>query len=151
MTDHPAEGPAVDDDAFLARFEDGTWPAGQWRHREHLKVAYLYVTRHPLADAIDRMRAGVRALNASHGTIDGPDSGYHETLTQAWMHLVHLAVQAHGPQANADAFVDAHPELLVKQAVLRFYSRERIRSAAARQGFVAPDLAPFTALPTVTA
>ena len=34
------------------------------------------------------MRAGIQAYNAVHNIKDSPTSGYHATVTQAWLRLV---------------------------------------------------------------
>jgi hypothetical protein len=133
----------VDDETLLARFEDCTWPLEDWHQREHIKIAYMYLCRHPLAAATDKMRAGVRAFNAAHQLPDLLHSGYHETMTQAWMHLVDVTLREFGPGENADAFVDKHTQLLSKRALLFFYSRDLIMSAEAKYGFMHPDLTPF--------
>jgi hypothetical protein len=70
-------------------------------------------------------------------------SGYHETMTQAWMRLVDLTLREFGPGECADAFVDKQTQLLSKRAVLFFYSRDYIMSAEAKSQFVQPDLTPF--------
>jgi hypothetical protein len=54
----------VDDREFLERFEALTLSFDRWTHRAHVKVAYLYAMRYPLAESIDRMRAGIKAYNA---------------------------------------------------------------------------------------
>src|SRR5204863_5727478 len=74
---------------------------------------------------------------------DAIDRGYHETMTQAWMRLVHFTLQEFGPKESADAFLDEHTQLLSKRALRFFYSRERIVSAEAKHEFVEPDLARF--------
>src|SRR5690349_20942969 len=124
------------DDEFLARFESAAWPLENWHHREHIKAAYLYLCRHPLDEAIDRMRAGIKALNAAHGVPEEPTRGYHETMTVAWMRLVRLTLSEFGPTATADEFLDKQSQLLSKRALLFFYSRDRIMSLEARQRFV---------------
>ena len=131
------------DDAFLIRFERCEFSREEWRHREHLKAAYLYLLRFPFAEALDRMRAGVQALNARHKVPEAIDRGYHETLTCCWMRLVHCALCEAGPAASADAFLDQHTQLLAKRAALFFYSRDRILSADAKARWVEPDLAPL--------
>ncbi|HEV2211135.1 MAG TPA: hypothetical protein VG167_20410 [Verrucomicrobiae bacterium] len=134
----------MDDDTFLAKFENGTWPLGQWHHREHIKVAYLYLCRYGLELAIQKMCCGIKAFNAAHQVPESPTGGYHETMTQAWMRLVYLTLCEFGPSETADAFLESQPQLLSKRALLFFYSRALIMSAAAKRQFVAPDL---TALP----
>lgn len=133
----------MNDESFLRRFEGCEFSMDEWHHREHLKTAYLYLLRLSYADALDRMRAGLRALNAAQKVPDALDRGYHETLTQGWMRLVHCALCESGPAESADAFLDQHTQLLAKRALRFFYSRDRIMSWEARTQFVEPDLAPL--------
>ena len=133
----------MDDESFMAAFEAQTFPLEKWHHREHIRIAYLYLVRLPMDEAIQRVRSGIQALNAAHKVPDALDRGYHETMTQAWMRLVHCTLNEFGPAENADAFVDKHTQLLAKRALLFFYSRDRIMSAEAKRGFVEPDLAPL--------
>ena len=132
-----------DDDQFLTTFEERTLPFRQWTHRAHLRVAWLFLSRLPYDVALDRMRSGIQAYNAAHRVPDGPDRGYHETTTVAFMRLIHARLN-HGATATSfDEFCSAHPDLLDKHVLLQFYSRERIMSAEAKHGFVEPDLCPF--------
>lgn len=133
----------MNDDEFLAAFEDCSLPFEQWTHRAHVRVAYLYSSRHDLESAIDRMRAGIKAYNKATDTPEAIDRGYHETITQAFMRLVFTANLQSGPHESSDAFCEAHPELLAKQALLTFYSRDRIMSWEAKQAFMEPDLMPL--------
>jgi len=132
-----------DDDHFIAEFEACRWPLEKWHHRDHVKLAYLYLLRHGLDGAASRLRDGIRAHNAAHHIPDRPDSGYHETMTQAWLRLVHLALCEYGPAASADEFVEQHPELSEKKTLRLFYSRELFMSPRAKREFVEPDLAPL--------
>jgi ribosomal protein S18 acetylase RimI-like enzyme len=134
------------DDAFLRAFEECTLPAAGWNHRAHVRVAYLYASRHGLADAIERMRASIQRYNAASQTPDTLDRGYHETITLAFMRLIFAANLHTGPHADSRAFCERHPELLDKQALSRFYSRDRIKTWDAKQSFAFPDRCP---LPTV--
>jgi hypothetical protein len=132
-----------DDETFLEQFEAGTWPLESMHHREHVKLAYLYLCRYPLDAATARIRSSIQAFNAAHNVPEGMDRGYHETMTQAWMHLIHCTLEEFGPAENSDAFVDKHTQLLSKRALLFFYSRDHIMSAEAKQRFVEPDLSPL--------
>ncbi len=131
------------DDTFLTAFEDGSFPFAEWRHRAHIKVAYLYLTRFDFTTARERVRAGIQTYNRAHKVPEGPDRGYHDTVTVAWMHLVHVTLQQHGGAATADAFLDAHPELLEKKVLRFFYSASRITSPEAKARFIEPDLTNF--------
>ena len=137
----------MDDEEHLRRFEDHSLPHAQWTHRAHLKVAYLYLLRRPYPEALERMRTGIQAYNAAHGIQDTPTGGYHETLTQVWLQLVHTALRQFGPAESADAFFDAQTQLSDKRTPLLFYSRERLMSAEAKRMFMEPDLAPLPRAP----
>ena len=141
------EEPAMDDENFIKRFEAAAIPRGEWRHRDHIRAAYLYLRRHPFDEATDRIRTSIQNLNATHQTPETLKRGYHETITQAWMRLVHCALCQFGPRDTADAFLDEQSQLLSKRALLLFYSRDRLMSAAAKARFVEPDLAPLPKSP----
>src|SRR6478609_9349612 len=54
------------DQTFLQEFEVQRWPLDQWHHRDHLKLAYLYLRRYPLDEAAAKIRDGIKAHNAAH-------------------------------------------------------------------------------------
>jgi len=132
----------LNDDEFLAAFEART--IEEFHHRDHIKVAYLYLRRYPLDEAIAKVRAGLQALAAAWGApTDDLEKGYHETMTQAWVRLVHLTL-GHCEEAEcADDFCDRQPKLMQKTHLQLFYSRERLISWEASRVFVEPDLASF--------
>lgn len=133
----------TDDETFLRDFEARRWPLEKWHHRDHVKIAYLYLRRYPFDQAAARIRDGIQSHNAVHNVPDSPTSGYHETMTQAWLRLVDLVIREYGPAHDADAFVDEHPELSQKKTLRLFYSRQRFMSPEAKVSFVEPDLAPL--------
>ena len=131
------------DEAFLKAFEDCTLPFEQWKHRAHLKVAYLYLRHLPYAPALDKIRANIRRYNAATNTPETLERGYHETMTVAWLRLVDFTLRAYGPAASAEEFLDAQEQLLNRKALRFFYSRDRLLSWQAKAVFVKPDLTPF--------
>ncbi len=134
---------AMDDEGFLAKFEAGQWPLEEWHHRQHIKVAYLYLRRHPFEDAVARVREKIQAHNAARGIPEGPTSGYHETMTQAWMRLVYLTLCEYGAAESADAFFERSPQLSEKKTLRLFYSRDCFMAPRAKTEFVEPDLGAF--------
>ena len=111
-------------------------------------MGYLYLCRYRWPDALDRVRSGIQALNAVHQTPERIDRGYHETITQAFLRLLHAALIEDVRFGSSGEFCDRHPELLGKGVLLRFYSKERLFSAAAKHGFFEPDLAVLPAIGT---
>jgi hypothetical protein len=131
------------DAEFLQAFEAQRLPLDQWHHRDHIRLAYLYLRQLPFDQAAARIRAGIKAHNAAHAIPDLPTSGYHETMTIAWLRLVAMVLHEYGPEQTADAFCDAHPELLQKKILRMFYSKDLFMSSRAKAEFVEPDLAPL--------
>ena len=134
----------MNDTELLRQFEDQTLPYEQWTHRAHVKVAFLYARDHPFSIALDKVRCGIKAYNAAQRIPEGPNSGYNETTTVAFMHLVAATLAAYGeviPTPDAETFCDAHPHLLSKHILRLFYSPERRKHPDAKTTFVEPDLA----------
>ena len=125
-------------DAFNGRSLSST----EWTHRAHLSVAWMHLDRFVLDEAHLRFRGAIIRLNAVHGVEETPARGYHETLTRTWLSIV--AGARSGPRApDAEAFCQAHPELLARDLPLAFYTRDRLFSIEARAMFVPPDRAPL--------
>ena len=116
---------------------------GGFGHREHLELAWTFLSRYDVAEAQQAMVAAIRHLAGAHGM---PER-YHETITVTWVHLVAVH-RERWDGANFDAFM-ARPEnepLLERRLLSGHYSAELMTSPEARAGWVAPDLARLPAL-----
>jgi hypothetical protein len=136
----------MSDEEFLKSFEATMLPFEQWTHRAHVKVAYLYLKRHPFEEALQRLRDGIKAYNAAHRVAESPTSGYNETTTRAFLHLIAATMGAYGgtfPTETADAFCESHPQLMTRHALRLFYSPQRRMHPLAKTQFIEPDLAPL--------
>ena len=136
----------MNDAQFLEAFESLTLPFEQWTHRAHVKTAFLYLSHHAFGDALTKMRTGIKAFNAKHDVPDNPTSGYNETTTVAFLHLVAATMAAYSgtfPAPNADAFCDTHTQLMNCHALRLFYTPQRRMHPDAKQKFIEPDLAPL--------
>lgn len=131
------------DPELRAAFENQSISHHDWNHRCHLRMAYIYLQTYPLEEATDGLRLGIQKLNAVHGVEESLTRGYHETMTQAWLHLVHFTMVQLGPEDDSRSFLNAQPHLCAKTLLRLYYSRPHIVSERAKQEFVAPDLAPF--------
>jgi hypothetical protein len=139
----------VTDDQLVRAFEHRTLPLDQWTHAAHVQVAFTYLSRHPFPLALERMRSVVKAYNQHHAIPDTPTSGYNETTTHAFLHLIAATMAAYDqafPTPTAQAFCDAHPQLMTRHALRLFYSPERRMHPLAKTQFVEPDLAPLPAI-----
>ena len=91
-----------------------------------------------LSEATDIIRVRIRQLNRANRVPETDVSGYHETLTLAFMHLVADA-WIRDPGVSSLDFCIRHAALCDSRVILRYYSRELLRSAEARAGFMRPD------------
>ncbi len=114
---------------------------GGFGHREHLELAWNYLSLYPIDDAAEVMVAAIRRVARLHRAEDK----YHETITRAWLHFVAVHMQRWGADSFED-FLDRNPDLLDGKLIQHFYSRELIRSNSARASWTAPDLRPLPAL-----
>jgi hypothetical protein len=80
----------VNDDEFLAAFESATIANSEFRHREHLRMAWLYVRREGPTIGEVRIREGIQRFAAAHGV----PHLYPETLTGFWARLMTHVVEA---------------------------------------------------------
>lgn len=135
------------DAQFLVALENCTLPAEQFDHRGHVRAAFLYSREPTFPAALTRVRRTIQAFNRAN---NGPDSlkrGYHETITRAFLWLVYCAARSTGPHKDAESFFAAHPDLLAKEVLQRYYSAERLWTMRAKREFVSPDLAPLPSAP----
>ena len=135
---------AAEIEALCAGFFACTLPASAWNHRAHVTVGTTLVHRHGPERALTEMRGGILRLNAAHGTPETPTRGYHETITRASLELIagQLAARPGASLQEHVAFVLASP-LGNKDALLGYYSRERLFSPQARASWHPPDLRGF--------
>lgn len=134
--------PELDD--LVARFAARTLPKPEWTHLAHLVVGTWHVHRHGPARALELLRTGITRLNEAHGTVNDDSGGYHETVTRAYVQLLaeFVRTRSGSPAADCVQAVLASP-LAGKTVLLRYYSRERLMSVAARRGWVEPDREPL--------
>jgi hypothetical protein len=124
-------------DEFIARFERCELPAECFPHREHVRLAWLYLRRLPLTEAIARFSASLRRFAAANGK---PDL-YHETITYAYILLIHERDARAGRTQTWGEFADANADLLDWQnSILKnYYRAETLRSGLAKRVFLFPD------------
>ena len=133
------------DEEFLEAVESCTLPNAAFHHRDHVRLAWIYVCRFGYQAGSERMAASIRRYAAHHGAT----AKYHETITRAWMDLVQHAVARAIDPPGFDAFLAANADLADPQALHAYYSPERLTSPAARQEWVPPDLRSLPSKPAM--
>ena len=124
---------------------------GDWTHAAHLTVGLWHVRQYGAAEALLRLREGISRLNESFGNVNTDTSGYHETITCAYVQLLDQFLDG----CRAPMAFDEQVNRLVggpladKHVLLRFYSAETLFSSPARLGWVEPDVARLDALSVI--
>ena len=127
-----------DDLKLREQFETRTLANDGFRHREHVRLTWIYLTLDPPDVVTARLCGSLLELATGHGVAQR----FHTTLTIAWVRIIESERRSY-PDSPFDALVAACPTLLDKDAPLAYYSRERLFSDQARQEFVEPDLKPL--------
>ena len=116
-------------DDFLHDLVDGR----DFRHRDHVRIAYELLRRHDFLDAAGIYRARLKGIAARAGS---PDA-YHETMTLAFLALIaeRLSTRA---CSGFDDFAAQNPDLLDRSVLRIWYESEQLDSELARRTFVLP-------------
>ena len=110
----------------------------------HLAVGLWHVDRYGAGEALARLRDGIRKLNDSHGTINSASSGYHETITRAYVQLLlEFNERRTAPMPLPERVSRlCKSKLARRDGLLNFYSHAALMSEKARAEWVEPDIAP---------
>ena len=127
----------MSDEQFLAEFEAGTLPKEEFSHRQHVRLAWLYLGRYEFADASRRVVEGIQRFAERHGAT----GLYHETITQAWLRLIADGRKRAPAAATFAGFMEANPALAAKGALDPYYDPVRLKTDEARVRFLGPDRA----------
>lgn len=124
------------DEEFLSAVECCTISKSDFDHVAHLRLGWLYITRYPLAEAINRCIESLQRLGTHHGV----RHNYHETIT--WTYLLLVADrQTRQPQESFEAFRTANDDLFTAQPYAhdQLYSKATIESDLARTRYLLPE------------
>jgi hypothetical protein len=119
------------DDLEQSRIEGASFD-----HEAHVYLAWLYLDRYPVTEAIERYTAALKRLTAKLGV----PGKYHDTIT--WFFMLIIAQRRIGNvSADWQDFKEKNADLLSREANVlnRYYSKETLATDAARQSFVLPD------------
>jgi hypothetical protein len=122
---------------LIAQFESGSLPATGFHHADHVRVAFAYLGQYPLLQAVEKFSSALRRFAASQGKANL----YNETITWAYLFLVHERISRSAQTQTWEQFAIANPDLLTwKNSILqRYYAQETLQSDLAKRVFVFPD------------
>lgn len=121
-------------DKFGRQLLEGYLRDGAFGHRQHLHMTWSYLRRGEL----DRVLPFLRWVAESHGESEKLNL----TMTRFWVEATAHAIELGGGD-GFDRLLERAPHLLDKELPFGHWSREAMFSAAARTGWVGPDLRPL--------
>jgi hypothetical protein len=124
---------------LLQAFEACSLPEEEFHHTTHIRVAWLYLQHMELPTALQTFVTGLRRYATSLGKGDL----YHETITYAYLFLIHERMHRLERPHAWTTFQQHNPDLFVYPSPLleQLYRPETLSSDFARQIFVLPDRA----------
>jgi hypothetical protein len=125
------------DNELLSGFESCTLANEAFHHEEHVRVAFLYLSRYPALEALERFSTALLRFAAAHGKT----TLYNETVTWAYILLIRERLARSGRKQTWAGFRSANTDLFNrKQDILKkYYKPETLQSELAKQTFVFPD------------
>lgn len=123
-------------DELIRAFETDSLPENSFHHADHVRLAFAYLSRYPVLQALDRFACALKRFAAARGKT----RLYNETITHAYFFLIRERM-ARCEGAGWEEFAGRNPDLLVwKNGVLsRYYQDATLQSELARAVFVFPD------------
>ena len=87
------------DDEFVMAFENLDLGAESFGHREHVRLAWVYLHRYPAHEALPAFANGLKKFTAHLGAADK----YHETITWAYLALINERIARSKEQPDGQA------------------------------------------------
>jgi len=125
------------DQEFLERFESCSLDKEDFHHKDHVRLAWIYLSRFPVLEALSRFSEGLKRFAHSLGK----EGLYHETITWSYLLLIRERIARAQDEESWEEFARANSDILDwRESVLKLYYRdETLKSDLARRVFVLPD------------
>lgn len=129
----------MDDTEFLRLFHNANLQSEEFRHRGHLRLAWLVLSRHSRIEAESILAREIQQFAAANGA----SNRYHDTLTRFWVRLIGHVMKNEPEARSIDELLARFPFLLDKSLPYRHWRGDTFNSDRAREVWVEPDLAPL--------
>lgn len=121
-------------DELMQRFDAGTLDPEAFTHRDHGLVAWTALQEAEFFEASARVARGLRALALSAGV---PEK-FNATVTHVFLsQIAERRLQSVLP--DAEAFLDANPDVLSGERLQALYGKDRLGCAAAKSVAILPN------------
>ena len=134
----------MSDEELIERFENCTLAGKDFHHRDHVRMVWLYLRGNSVLETLGRFSAGLKRFASANGK----PNLYHETITWAYVFLIHERMMRNGSEHGWAKFVEANADLFGNYFVPRTTVRRDKQPASKKdvethlQG-LAPGAAPM--------
>jgi hypothetical protein len=125
------------DEEWIRLFEACAIPNTAFHHADHVRTAFLYLSRYPALEALERFSTSLVRFARAHGK---PDR-YNETVTWAYFFLIRERMARSCGTESWPAFASRNGDLLnwTDSVLNRYYRPETLPSDLAKRLFLFPD------------
>ena len=135
----------LSDAEFILAMDRLTLVKDDFCHYDHIRLAWILLRQSDGGDgmnvdvASDHMALAIQRFAHQHGA----RGKYHDTITRAYMRFVAAHVHLTPHADDFGEFAAANAQLFDRTLPLIYYSESLLMTAAARAGWVEPDLKPL--------
>ena len=132
------------DEEFITALENFT--LDNWDHRTHLRLAWVYLTRHGRREGMKKIFASIKSF--IDNSPRARKTTFHETMTYFWTHMVHYAIEAtKNPSNDFKGFLLMNPQLANGGLFLDYFTKDlMLMKMESRQKVVLPDIKPLPSI-----
>jgi flavin reductase (DIM6/NTAB) family NADH-FMN oxidoreductase RutF len=129
---------------FIHDWQMGVLSSAAWTHSAHIAATAYHAVECNPEELFAVMKRGIINFNNCVGTVNGPDSGYHEPLTRFWSQVIaHFA-----RKGRFNSRLEAAREAVRvfgedRDLYTMYYSFDVARDQHARREWVPPDRQPY--------
>lgn len=121
---------------FIDEFLDLKIEAAAFSYLDHIGVGFEMLKKFEFLMAVQIFSESLNAMTARAGDLDK----FNLTITLAMMSLISERML---PGEEVEDFVEANADLLDKNLLMQYYTKDRLHSFLARGMFLLPDIKPF--------
>lgn len=130
----------MNDNEFIEKFENCTLSGADFNHRNHVRLAWLYLHRLKPLDALRRFVENLKNFACAQGAANL----YHETITFAYFFLIQERIRQSEEVQTWENFAASNADLFARRKygiLTEYYRAETLASDFAKSVFVLPDKA----------
>ncbi len=127
----------MNENQLFEQFENATLDAKIFTHSNHIKTAWIYLSKFDLLAATANFSSALKRFAKANKA----DKLYNETITFAFMILINERIKSAEHQQTWEEFAESNTDLFDwKNNILKkYYREETLKSAFAKKHFVFPD------------